>query len=114
MDLVRDILIAVSESNEGLFANAFVDGKRTEDEVLYHFQIMDEAGLINATVTYSNNDRYTGFAKDLTWAGSDFLDAVRSDTIWQKAKMKVAKTTSSASFEVVKALAVKLATEALM
>jgi len=36
------------------------------------------------------NDRYPqSVARCLTWAGHDFLDAMRDDTIWKKAKEKV-------------------------
>ena len=50
----------------------------------------------------------------LTWVGNDFLDAVRSDTIWSHVKRRVATTVGTVSFETLKALAVSEATRMLM
>ena len=38
----------------------------------------------------------------LTWAGHEFLDQVRSDTVWEKTKALVLKNTGSLSLEAVK------------
>ena len=37
--------------------------------------------------------------KRLTYAGHQFLDAARSDTVWQKAKSLVAKSTGTLTLE---------------
>jgi len=38
----------------------------------------------------------------LTWEGCDFADAVRSDTLWKKAKEMVIKPTASFTFGLLK------------
>ncbi|MEG0376378.1 MAG: DUF2513 domain-containing protein [Raoultibacter sp.] len=114
MDLVRRILIELSDSRETLSASAFVDDKVDFDTVCYHYQIMDDAGLIKASVMYAGDGYYSGIASSLTWDGNDFLSAIKSDTVWSKVKMRIAKTTGDASLDVIKALAVKIGTGLLM
>jgi hypothetical protein len=41
----------------------------------------------------------------LTWEGQDYLDAVRSNTVWGKTKEAINKSAESATFDVVKAIA---------
>ena len=69
---------------------------------------MAEAGLIEAknTTTMQNFSwRPTG----LTWQGHEFLDAVRNDTVWRKTTALIKEKGGSVPFEVIKALAVKVA-----
>jgi len=56
---------------------------------------MEEAGLIKAQLQRNKVER-------LTWAGHDFLDAARSEEIWNQTKKVVAEKTSSISFELLK------------
>jgi len=42
----------------------------------------------------------------ITFAGHDYLDAVRSESIWQETKNAVAETGGNATLEILKALAV--------
>lgn len=114
MDLVRRILIELSESDVPLDAEAFVGWSATLEKVCYHFRIMDQAGLISASVQYAGGEPYFARATGLTWDGNDFLAAVRSDPIWSKVKMRIAKATVDAPIEVFKAVAVRIATDALM
>lgn len=115
MDLVRLILKELSESEGPLDASAFVTDSADHDKVAYHFEIMEQAGLIEASVSRSwGGGCVKARAERLTWAGNDFLDAVASDRLWGKVKATIAKTVTAASFETVKALAVKLAADALL
>lgn len=114
MDLVRKILIESAESNEELDARAFASDKYPIELVFYHAEMMDERGLIKANIVRSDSGIILVRINSLTWEGNDFLDAVRSDKVWGKVKMTIAKTVGSASFDTVKALAVKTATDLLM
>jgi hypothetical protein len=42
----------------------------------------------------------------LTWSGHEWLDATWNDTIWHKVKAKLAEQGLTATFEVVKTLAI--------
>jgi Hypothetical protein (DUF2513) len=55
----------------------------TKDEVAYHAELAEEAGLIKARFLKPTNE----FAVErLTYEGHEFLDAARSDKMWNKAR----------------------------
>ena len=114
MERERDILRELSESEGPLEASVFTDGSRTAQLVAFHFEIMDEAGLIEADVSKTWGGGYArATAIRLTWDGADFLAAVSNDGMWSHVKRSIAKSVGSASLETIKALAVKLAMERL-
>lgn len=114
LDLVRAILKTCADSTEPVTMGTFTDDTHTAPLVAYHIDIMQEAGLIDATIIRDINGRTVHATIDsLTWQGNDFLDAVRSDSLWAKTKQRIAATFGSVSFDVVKALAVSLATKSL-
>lgn len=115
MDLVREILIALSEADDWLEASAFVSGKYSYELVGYHFKIMDEAGLVVANVTGADgNPYYHAIAKRLTWEGNEFLSTIKSEKVWAKVKAKIAKTTGDASLSIFKTIAAKITTDLIM
>lgn len=114
MELVRTILFILSESEEPIYATDSAFGKYPNSLVGYHFQILDEAGLIVASVRGGdNNPYYFAAASRLTWEGNDFLDAIRDDSIWKRVLSTIGKVTGGASFEVFKTVASSLALEAI-
>lgn len=106
MGLVRRILMEVADSREPLSAELFTDDRHDFQEVAYHFKIMGEAGLLNATLLPGDDGFYAAMATSLTWEGQDFLSAVSNQGVWKKVSMAIAKRTGDATFDVVKALAV--------
>lgn len=50
----------------------------------------------------------------LTWAGNEYVDAIRDNNVWKKVKRTLAQTVGGATLDTVKALAVKIATDMLM
>ncbi|MBN2684956.1 MAG: DUF2513 domain-containing protein [Pontiellaceae bacterium] len=98
MDLIRDIMFKIEESENNLYEpfHVFIDG--VDDEtVSYHVWLLDDAGLILA----ENATTCSGYeidAKCLTWKGHEFLQSIRDDTVWNKAKEKVLKPAASWSF----------------
>ena len=115
LDLIREVLREVAESGEAVEARALATEEHPFEEIAYHFGIMIDAGLVEGSVNRSwGGGAVCARIDRLTWAGNDFLDAVASDRVWSKVKRTVAKTVGSASFESVKALAVRFCTELLM
>lgn len=109
MDLVRDILTQLADSAGPLDASAFVDEAHPRELVAYHFQIMDEGGLIVASLLASAFSPHTvAEAVRLTWAGNEFLDSVRSPEVWRRAKLAVEKATGAASLAVLQGAAQKI------
>ncbi len=88
-DLVRQILLKVEEFPfDGSFHDVEIEG-RTEDEITYHVMLLHEAGLLEA-LDLSSHSGVCWKPKRLTYNGHQFLDAARSDTVWQKAKSEFA------------------------
>lgn len=106
MDLVREILMKLEVSDGPVDVNDLVTVEWSRDFVAYHFKIMDEAGLIESNRAFADNQLFMAQANSLTWEGHEYLDSVKSDTVWRKVKEKLAKVGGSASIDVVKSLAV--------
>lgn len=84
LDLVRQILLAV-EAKPTANASALDMPGYSDEQVTYHIRIMLQAGLLEVlNQTTDQAERYA--PTSLTWAGHEFLDLARSDTLWEKAK----------------------------
>lgn len=104
MPLIREILRAV-EARENLIEpfRPEIEGF-TDDEVSYHIMLLCQAGLVSAMESRELGRFSKWRAVNLTWAGHEFLDAARSDTVWQKAWGKVGTTVPSIGFDILKEL----------
>lgn len=115
MDLVRKILIFMSENTEGPNVDwaAKIPGY-TEDQILHHAALMKQGGLIVAG-DYGDLDSDLPIALpvSITWDGHEFLDAVRDSTVWEKAKKYVISPTGGVAFAVLKSWLETQATAAL-
>jgi hypothetical protein len=70
-------------------------------EIIYNLVLMMDAGLIDAYPLEGNDVLPRGFMNvRLTWAGHDFLDAARNDTVWNKAKDEFLKPGISWTFSI--------------
>jgi len=96
MDLIREILLRL----EGMRIEGEYNAVRVHDPVFagleadpeaigYQLKLLINHGLI---ASRSKNHPAAGFIfEGLTWAGHDFLDAVRSDDIWKRTKAAAQK-----------------------
>ena len=66
-----------------------------------HIGIMADAGLL-AVVDASSHDGEDYVIVKITWAGHEFLQSVRDDTVWKKAKDHVLKPGASWTFDILK------------
>lgn len=105
MDLVRDLLLTIED-----------DDKRRLEQYPYdlqarHFLIVRDAGLAMGAVSGddSNPGRYMPFR--LTWQGHEFLQLMREDSLWKRAKETIMKEGVSWTFEILKAWAVAQLTD---
>lgn len=106
MDLIRRIVLAVQDLPVGERSGndmPVVNGLEGVDPRTFaaHVQVLEEAGLVMATVQGSGK-QMPGAAVvfRLTWAGHEFADSVRDDTLWTKAKEHVIKPSASWTFGV--------------
>lgn len=99
MDLVRLLLMR----SEGDADAATACEKFGVDERAYHVQLLIDAGLVEGFVRRDQKGAFTGaVVSRLTWAGHDFLQSVRDDTLWNKAKKHVLKPGASWTFDILK------------
>ena len=114
MDLARKILFDVENCGnaDGSGYVAIEIEGHSEQEIMYHVQLLGEAGLIEIRDS-SDSDGIRCWPTRLTWWGHEFIDAARDNTRWEKTKRLVMEQTGSLSFETLKAVLLKLANDAL-
>ena len=123
MELTRKILLTIEDrhdpQDDSSMAQSFIftlEGGYSESEVDYNLSLLLEADLVNGRGSWSMGGTYHVALNGLTWAGHDFLDAIRQDVVWQGVQDKAKQAGLSAfslSFEVLKNLAVSVAKEHL-
>jgi Hypothetical protein (DUF2513) len=114
-DLLRTILARVEEADDFTVECAdLADGTHDEASVARHVQLLEEAGYVKANLlTVQGEGALSGNIERLTWAGHEFIDAARNDTIWRKAKRKLGDTLGGVPFEIMKPLLISYAKDAL-
>ena len=74
-------------------------GEYADETISYHIKLLYGVGLIDA-IDLSSQDGFAWKAKDLTWAGHDFLDDAKKpkwlDTVREKAMDKGAEASFAA------------------
>ena len=109
MDLIREILLRLEE-------HSYIDdvsGHKPE-EIAYHVSLLEGAGLITQELyhnLYLSDSMLDG--NRITWAGHEFLDASRNNSLWEKAKKVAIEKTGALSFEVLKAILVQFGKDAI-
>jgi len=115
MDVVRAILLAAEAIPAGTYASEQPQTPRLDGATYCEYlRLLVEAGLVEANVL--DGAEYAIIHR-LTWAGHEFLDSARSDTVWKKFKGALRGEFSSVPFAVasklLSAFAVEMARSAL-
>lgn len=113
MDLVRKILLAVEASERPLDSSLIRISGYSGESITEHMRLLNEAGLVEGISAYSVEHRLKWIDVRLTWAGHDFLDAARNETVWAETVAEVRKKVGSVPFEVLKGVLVDLARESV-
>jgi hypothetical protein len=106
-DTIREILIKFEELNpeNGPLQLKDFPADRAY-EYSYHVELLLEAGLIHGEMSKALGHHAQSFWADrLTWGGHEFLDAIRSDTVWNKTKSTFVKGGLSMTFDLIKGVA---------
>ena len=91
MDLVRKLLLAAESEEHGYVSKVEIPGY-TEEQINYHAFLLGEAGLAKvANVTHNKSEGPEALLVNLTWAGHEFIDSARENTIWNQARDKINK-----------------------
>lgn len=113
-DLIRQILIKLEQKTDTqglLHPNQF--SGYDENTVSYHMNLLRQAGLIEATCKTHGNAPVFCLATNLTWAGHEFLDAIRSDAAWNRIAGVAKDKGLELSFDAIKQIASYLVTSIL-
>ena len=100
MDLIRQVLLDIEESDEWKPSAIQIEGVDYE-VVSYHVKLLAQSGLIEA-IDYSTTDTLAWYATTLTWEGHEFLDAARDHTRWNSAKNQALAIGGTLTFEALK------------
>lgn len=106
-ETIREILARVEDScgNGRLLKTTDFPTDRIW-EISYHIELLFDAGLISANMHRPSDGGAPSFhVSRLTWDGHEFLDAIRSDTVWQKTKKSFVSGGISMTFDLVKSVA---------
>jgi hypothetical protein len=93
------VMLAAEESKDPY---ELVDPKfegHNETEISYHIALLDDAGLLHGQ-DRSAIGVFRWSAGALTWAGHEFVEAVRDDSVWKEARAITAKSGDGTVFEI--------------
>jgi hypothetical protein len=114
MDLIRAILFRIERSDTtGSGRPDVIFERHSQEKVSYHVLLAAQAGFIKARDLTNSGSKLDVRPIHLTWAGHEFIDAVRSDTLWEKAKSISREKTGTVSFEALKIVLSKLMRDVL-
>ncbi|WCE02810.1 DUF2513 domain-containing protein [Pseudoxanthomonas sp. JBR18] len=105
-ELIRQLLLAIEDRPPGPpFSGSEICPEDADPAVVAeHIRLLMDAGLIDALTRQYVEDLCLLPSRikigTITWKGHEFLDAIRSDTIWAKTKSKVADAGGSVSLSV--------------
>jgi len=112
MELVRHLLQATEQADDVPFdAGSLASDEFDEAAIVYHVELLQQAGLLSASVSRYISGGGSAIIQRLTWQGHDYLDAVRDDTVWNRTKARIGETVGTASLEVIKAVAISVTKE---
>lgn len=102
-ELVRIILSRIEEieTTKSILRPESIEGYEPEN-ISYHMQLLNEAGLIEATCSQPLSGSLHCIARRLTWYGHEFLDQIKSESIWNKTKKILSEKGIDLTFETIK------------
>lgn len=110
MELVRKILLAIEASttvDKPILLR--IDGY-DDKTISYHVGLLHQVSFVKA-LDASHLGGSQWVPTQLTWAGHEFLDSARNETVWQRAMATIRENGGSVSLEVLKSLLVAKAME---
>ena len=110
MDLVRKILLAMEPwEHQSGFVQAFTFTDYDQKVIGHHVWLMGQGDLITAMpVTVVGSEPPVALPLAITWAGHEFLDAVRDDTVWAEVNRRLKAQGLSLPSTLLQELALKI------
>lgn len=103
MNLIRQILLWTEKQEHAYFSsNPNIEGY-TPEQIGYHVYLMGQAGLVQIIDRSAMGMTSPfGIIREVTWAGHEFIDAIKDDALWNKATSTILKEGTSFTFESIK------------
>jgi hypothetical protein len=109
MDLIRDILIFAEERDDSWFARNTHIGDWSSKDIVYNVGLAVDAGLLDGEDESTlGPDGRDFLIQGLTYYGHEFLDQIRSDTVWRRLKTLAKEQGIDLTVDLVKKLAPKI------
>jgi hypothetical protein len=113
MNLIFELLKKIVDSEyEEIYCRPIKIDDYKDDVLGYHLYLMDQAGLIEASVpdTTMGPDFESAIFIEMKWEGYEFLDALKNDTVFKKFKSVLAEKGKEIPFKVAQELLLKIST----
>lgn len=108
-DCIRDVLLEFETFHMGVYkVDAFQNclSRYGKEQTLYTLIKLYEGGYINGALMRSRDGQLITFRiYDITFQGHEFLEKIRSDTVWNQKLKPVFTTIGSMSLEVISSVA---------
>jgi hypothetical protein len=96
MSLIRELLLEIEAGGGARDLDGWDDRA-----IRAHLRLLIEAGLLHGRVDASGGIVFDA----LTWAGHDFLAAVRQEAVWNRVRARLAEAGGGIAFDAIKQLA---------
>lgn len=112
-ELIRKLLIFFEEKESPAHVEVPPIEGYDDGTIKTHLVLMHDAGLLRCEpIRSSTSDRVIYVVPfELTWAGHEFLDKIRDETVWRKIRGFISSKGGSVAFSVLNELATRLAKE---
>ncbi|MGD0020923.1 MAG: DUF2513 domain-containing protein [Smithellaceae bacterium] len=109
MDLIRKILFHLESRKEHQATLELPIEGYDRVTVMYHMLLLAQAGLVDFEPEITKTGRIIrAHVLGLNWAGHEFLDSVRSETVWRKLVKYTREKGGALPFELLKTLGIEL------
>lgn len=105
MDLVRNILLEVESWPDGEPRYVEIPGEGGA-RVRHHVSLLVEGEFLRATDVSTMGRPDTYLVDRLSWKGSEFLDEIRSPTVWQRVTDRLVPLGGSVAIPVLREIAI--------
>jgi hypothetical protein len=106
MELIRKILFAIEEQYVDVALYDLEIEGYDQKTIAYHCRILHDANFISDYNAEFAGDELCSFGiGSLTWEGHEFLDKIRSDTVWNKTKTTMKEQGLPFALDVIKNVA---------
>lgn len=109
MELVRKILFKIEETVDNFAEyNIEIEGY-TKEQVAYHCALLNDSNFVYDYGSQPvGGEIYSFGVGRLTWEGHEFLDKIRSDTVWNRTKEVITEKGLPMAIDVVKSISTSL------